>query len=130
MQDELRDLLKSTPSVSSAVSGRINWGSRPQGSGLPSIVMYLIDDLSGHTQSGPESLSVARVQVNCHGRNYSEAASLASAVRLALDGYRGGVFQGIFLALSRDSREGGTNEAERPFLRQMDFIVNWSNDHG
>lgn len=130
MQEALRNLLQADANVSALVASRINWGSRPQGKALPAIVMYLIDDISGHTQSGPEALSVARVQINCHGANYPQAMELAGAVRLALDGYRGGVFQGIFLTLSRDSREGGTNEADRPFLRQLDFIVNWRNTHG
>jgi len=126
MEVELRNLLLADTDVSRLTVGRVNWGSRPQGGSLPAIVMYLVDDISSHSQSGPDNLSVARVQVNCHGANYLQALDLSKAVREALDGYRGGVFQGIFHALTRDSREGGSNEADRPFLRQMDFIVNWS----
>jgi hypothetical protein len=126
MEEALRDLLIADTGVNTLVSGRVTWGSRPQGKPMPAIVMYLVDDISGHSQSGPDNLSVARVQVNCHGANYPQAMTLSKAVREALDGYRGGVFQGIFHALTRDSREGGSNEADRPFLRQMDFIVNWS----
>lgn len=127
MEEALRTLLRSTAGVSALVGTRVNWGSRPQGSDLPAIVMYLIDDIEEHTQSGRDGLSRARVQINCHGANYMSSLEVARAVRVALDGYRGGQFQGIFLALSRSSREGGTNEPDRPFLHQLDFIVNWSN---
>jgi len=47
-------------------------------------------------------------------------------VRAVLDGYSGGGFQGVFLAGSRDTREGGTNEAERPFRVSLDFITHFN----
>lgn len=128
MEEALRTLLRGTSSVTALVGNRVNWGARPQGSDLPAVVMYLIDDIEDHTQSGRDGLSKARVQINCHGANYMSSLEVARAVRAALDGYRGGLFQGIFLALSRSSREGGTNEADRPYLHQLDFIVNWSNN--
>ena len=128
MEEALRTLLKASTELSDLVRTRVDWGSRPQGSDLPAVVLFLIDDVEGHTQSGPEGLSRARVQVNCYGSTYLSSLEVARAVRGLLDGYRGGLFQGIFLALSRSSREGGTNEPDRPFLHQLDFIVNWSNN--
>ena len=125
MEEALLALLQSSAAVTAIVGGRINWGAHPQGAPLPGIVLTVIDDAEGHIYQGPDGLSQGRVQVDCWALTYDEAKACGRAVRAALDGHFGGMFLGMFLADQRDGREGGTNEADRPFRSSLDFLTHW-----
>jgi hypothetical protein len=127
MEEALRTLLSGAAAVTALVPAtRINWGVHPQGEPLPGIVLTLISGAEGYTLTGPDGLSQGRVQVDCYAHDYRTAKLLSRAVIAALSGYRGGGFQGVFHAGTRDSREGGTNEAERPYRVGVDFTFTWS----
>lgn len=131
MEDDLRELLLSvalggtlfTPDI------EVNWGTHPQGAALPGVVLNRIAGAEGYTQDGPNGLLQASVQIDVYGPNHDDVVRLAREIGAALSGYRGdgayGFFDGIFLTATRGGREGGTNEAERPFRQSMDFDVNW-----
>lgn len=126
MEEELRALLTGSAAVTAiAPAGRINWGTHPQGAGLPGIVLNVVSGAERYTMQGPDGLSVARVQVDCWAQDYGQAKGLSRAVLAALSGYRGGGFRGVFHETTRDSREGGSNEAERPFRVSLDFTAIW-----
>lgn len=125
MEEELRSLLLATSAVTDIVGDKINWGSMPQGQEYPGVALHVIDEVSENTMTGPDGLLQGRVQVDCYALTYRQAKLLSRAIRTRLDGYRGGGFSGIFLAGARDSREGGTNEADRPFRVSLDFLTNW-----
>lgn len=127
MEEEFCALLLGAGSVSALVGSRVNWGAHPQGEPLPAIVLTLVDDIEGRSYTGPNGLSQGRVQVDCYAATYRAAKSTARAVRSLLDGYRGGNFEGVFHAASREGREGGTNEADRPYRCSLDFMTNWRN---
>lgn len=127
MEEAFRAILMASASVTVLTGTRINWGAHPQGQPLPAIVLTVVDDGEGHTYLGPDGLSRGRVQVDCYGSTYMDAKAVARAVRTVLDGYRGGSFSGVFHAASRESREGGTDEADRPFRCSLDFMTNWRN---
>lgn len=131
MEEDLRALL-----FTAALSGRlftseieINWGEHPQGSALPGVVLNMISQAEGYTQAGRNGLTQATVQIDVYGPDYATVVGVAREIRDALSGWRGeaacGFFEGIFLTATRSGREGGTNEAERPFRESMDFDVNW-----
>ncbi len=125
MEEELRTLLINSSSIAAIVSGRIDWGSRTQGAAYPGISLNLISNASFSTMQGPDGLLQGRVQIDCYALTYKEAKQLARLILALLDGYRGGNFSGIFLETERDYREGGTNEADRPFRVSLDFLTNW-----
>ena len=126
MEEAFRAILLATSGVTSiATSGRINFGSHPQGAAYPAIVLNTIDDSGGHTLTGADGLAVGRVQVDCYADIYGAAKLLSRAALAALNAYQGGNFSGIFHAGSRDGREGGSNEADRPYRVSLDFITNW-----
>ena len=106
--------------------GRIDFGGNEQGAPCPRIALWTIGDSEGHTLQGPDGLSVGRVQVDCYGLTYSQAKLASRAVRAAMDGYSGNGFQGVFLAGTRDTREGGTNEPDRLFRTSLDFITHYN----
>lgn len=124
MEEDFRAILLSAAGVTNIVGNRISWGSIPQGQGYPGIAMHVIDETSQSTMTGPDGLFQGRVQVDCYALTYAEAKILSRAVVSVLDGFKGGIFSGIFLEAARDSRESGTNEAEMPFRVSLDFATN------
>ncbi|MCB2130807.1 MAG: DUF3168 domain-containing protein [Rhodobacteraceae bacterium] len=122
MEETFRSLLLNSGPVSSVVGSRVNFGAHPQGAPLPAIVLNTVSDVNEHHLNAPETLSQARVQVDCYADSYGGAKLLSRAVRSALDGEKT-AFQGVFFENSRDGREGGTNEADRPFRVSVDFLV-------
>ena len=124
MEEHFRALLLNTTAVTDIVSTRIDFGGGPQGQADPRIALWTIGDLENHTMNGPDGLSTGRVQVDCYASTYAGAKTLSRAVRAALDGYSDADFQGIFHSGSRDTREGGSNEAYRPYRVSLDFITN------
>lgn len=126
MEEAFLALLVSASGVTAHVpAARINWGAHPQGTGTPYIVLTVISDNEGLTMQGPDGLSQGRVQADVYAPTYGAAKLASRAVRDLLHGYRGGGFQLIEHAGSRDSREGGSNEAERLHRVSMDFMTHW-----
>jgi hypothetical protein len=118
-------LLASSGVTTLAPASRINWGARPQGSALPGVVMNVTSDAEDYTLAGRDGLSQGRVQVDCYGQTHTEAEQLSAAVRAALSGYRGGNFRLVEHVATQDRREGGANEADRPFRVILDFLTHW-----
>ena len=127
-QRDLRDLVVSATNTAFDVI-EVSWDEHPQGVGLPGVVLHQVSRSQGYTHDGPDGLTRASVQVDVFSLRQDQAEYGADAVAAFLSGYRGagatGFFEGIFLTATRSGREGGTNEAERPFRQSMDFDVNW-----
>ena len=126
MEEQLRAILLASSGVTALVGTRVNFGEHPQGQPLPAIVMSTVSEVSDHTIDGPDGVPDARVQVDCYAVTYGAAKQLSRVVRTVLDGHSANAIQGVFLAGARDMREGGTNEAQRPFRVSMDFTVRYS----
>jgi len=127
MEEQLRALLLNDSGVSSHVGTRVNFGAHPQGQPFPAIVLNTISETEGYTLQGPNGVTNTRVQVDCYAQTYGAAKRLSRAVRSLLSGYQHGAFQGVFLAGSREGREGGSNDAERPYRASLDFMVQFTN---
>ncbi|MCA0923001.1 DUF3168 domain-containing protein [Pseudooceanicola nanhaiensis] len=126
MEEELRARLLATASVTAICGTRINWGAHPQGAPWPGVILRVISDVEGHTLKGRNGVAHARVQIDCQADSYGGAKRLARAVRAALSGYRGGLLQAVLFADAREGREGGSNEADRPFRVSLDFFVHYT----
>lgn len=126
MEEAFKSALLASSGVTALCGDRIDFGANAQGAGYPRIVMWTIGDDEGHNLQGPDGHSVGRVQVDCYALTYGPSKQLARAVRAVMDGYSGNGFQGVFLAGARDTREGGSNEAERPFRTSLDFITHFN----
>lgn len=126
MEEEFRAILLASTAVTGIVGTRINWGETPQGQPFPSIALTVASTNNDHTMSGPDKLFEGRVQCDIYADSYGAAKLLWRAVMAVMDGYRGGNFQGVFHATSRDGRETGTNEPDRPFRISADFMTHWS----
>lgn len=127
MEKLIRALLKGAPAVS-GITSHVNFGEHPQGKPYPYVVLWTIGDVDGVTLEGVSGFNQGRIQADCYGRTYGTAKRLSRAVKTVLSGYSGGALQGVFHAGSRESREGGTNEADRPFRVSLDFTLTYSNE--
>ncbi|MAO01045.1 DUF3168 domain-containing protein [uncultured Roseovarius sp.] len=126
MEEAFKSLLTGSAAVTAIVpASRINWGAHPQGAALPGLVLNVIDDAEGLTTKGRDGLSQGRLQVDCYAETYKGAKQLSRVVRSLLHGYRGGSFRLVSHDSTRDSREGGSNEATRPYRVSMDFNTHW-----
>lgn len=123
MEELLRARLLAAPAVAAICGNRVNWGAHPQGAGWPGVILYRVSGAEGATLVGPDGLEIARVQADCIALTYAQAVALARAVVAALNGWRAGEIRAVIHAATRDGREGGTNEAERPFRMSLDFIT-------
>lgn len=126
METEFRALLTGSTAITALVpTARINFGSNPQGAGYPAIVLNVVSGTEGLVMNGPNGLFEGRMQVDCYGSTYASPKQVADAVRGLLHGYRDDSFRLIQNVLTRDSREGGSNEADRPYRVGLDFSFAW-----
>lgn len=121
MEKELRALILSLGGVPPADS--VNWGTHPQGAAYPGIVLNIASDREDVLMDGPDGLSSARVQIDCYDITNGGAKMLADILRAALNGHRGGCFQGIFLDSVRDMNRVGLTD--QPFRTSLDFMVKY-----
>lgn len=125
-EEEFRSLLLVSPIANLGVlPGQVNWGEHPQGASYPALVLNWVSGAEGYTQQGRDGLTSARIQIDCYGFTYGIVRDLRRALEGFLGGYRAGRFSGIFLLTVRVSREGGSNEAARPYRASMDFQIYW-----
>jgi hypothetical protein len=125
MEELIRAALLADPAVSGFVGSRVNFGVHPQGADLPGLVLQTPSAIAGYNLAAPDGVTQGRVQVDCYAVSYGAAKLLSRAVLAALSGWSGGGVQGVFHAGSRDGREGGTNEAARPFRVSLDFNLTY-----
>lgn len=87
---DLTAYLKADATIAAAVNGRVFPNIVPQGSAFPAISY---NQVSGarlrNVTTGPTGRAMPRVTVNSWAAKYMDARSLADAVRLRLDGFRG-----------------------------------------
>lgn len=119
MEEELRTLIAGLAGPGTTV----DWAARPRGAALPGVVLTLVSDVSGHTHSGPDGLSEARVQVDVYAPTFAAAKRLARALRAGLDGHSDGVMGAVFFAMARDTVEEGETPDQRVYRSMLDFTV-------
>jgi len=126
MKTAFRTLLTGDAAITTLVPvARINWVSQPQGAGAPYVTLHTIGGAEDLTMQGPDGLLMGRVQVDCYGETAKQADDVAQAIVTRLHGYRDTGFRLVTHVATRDSREGGTNEAERLFRVSLDFTFAW-----
>jgi hypothetical protein len=89
------------------------WGRAPQGIKAPYLVLYRISGTPQYTMQGPSGYVASRVQIDCFAASYGAAKALARAVKVALSGYRGGAFMGVFVVADRDMSLSGLSDATK-----------------
>jgi hypothetical protein len=128
MIEDLRTLLLADAGLSDIVGSRVTWGSRPQGSALPAVMLYLIGGARAYNLGAEAGPLAARVQADCLATSYLGAVNAYRAVSEALSGYTGTVGTTYFQGILQDSEPSDLSEADgateqRTFGISADFIV-------
>lgn len=122
MEEIIRARLLASPVA--LITTRIDWGGNPQGADMPRVALWPVSGFEGLVLGGPDGIRDGRIQVDCYAATFLALRDLADAVRAALHGYSSGALRTVsILTLPRITREGGSNEADRPFRATMDFAT-------
>jgi hypothetical protein len=113
----IRAALLADAAVAALCDERIYPARLPQAGLLPAVVLHLISGVSDQATGGPTGPVERRVQVDCWGERYGDAAGLATAARRRLDGLRG-TFAGETFGRCRCVHEGDLGAG-----RRLDFML-------
>lgn len=117
IEEELRALLLT------ATGCPVSWGSHPQGTPLPRVLLTAISGISDRTLDGASGWGNGRVQIDCDGVVFGQAVLTARAVHGALHGYRGGSIWSASEIGRRDTgSEAGGDVIQR---RSLDYAVTY-----
>jgi hypothetical protein len=105
----VRACLVANAEVAALVASRIYALKLPQPPTLPAVTYQRISAQRDHTLSGPSGLVRSRVQIDAWGRTYSEAKSVADAVRRALAHFEDATVQAALITSDRDLFEDEVN---------------------
>lgn len=123
MEEQLIALLLGAAGVTALVSDRINWGTSPQGTARPYIVLHRVSGLHDYHMQGSSGYVASRVQIDVYSEKYTTTKQAARAVIAALSGYKGGVFQGIFIDSERDLPAVDAGEVSNLFRTSIDIMI-------
>jgi hypothetical protein len=128
MEAALIAKLLAASGVTALVSTRINWLRRPQGDGLPCIVLHRIDGTPDVHHGGYSGLVQSRVQVDCWASTYGAAKAIARAVQTAVTAQtftQGAVRFDCILIV--DERDATFDETTPLFRTSLDLMVHSAN---
>lgn len=127
IDEALVSILENNPGVASLVGSRIYPLFARQTAVKPFVIYQRISSERLHSHSGTSGLARPRCQVRCVAGSYSELRSLATAVRVALDGYQGSVgtmrIDAITLENEIDSEDVAADQQANAYSCLLDFFI-------
>ncbi|WP_233270320.1 hypothetical protein [Chachezhania sediminis] len=114
MEEQIFDLL------TGGVGFSVWWGSLGEGTDLPRAAIFRTSGVRSMHQKGT-GLMQTRLQIDCYGKTFWQALGASREVRGLLEGYQGGVVQGVFLESTRDGTE--TAKEGRIGYRDVDQLL-------
>ena len=108
----VEDLFSFLSDQGTDAANRIYPNSLPQGVTLPAVRYFEVSDPPEHTHSGRSKLRHPRWQLDCFGKDYFDAKSLAEQIVALMDGYTGAMgtaqCQASFSENGRDNHDPDT----------------------
>ena len=80
--------------AATALGSRIHPAIVPENETLPYAAITVVSGFGSETKSGVSETDIIRVQIDCYGRTYGEAAAANQEVRDAIDYHSGNVTSG------------------------------------
>ena len=80
--------------ASTALGSRIHPAIVPENEALPYAAITVVSGFGSETKTGVSETDIIRVQIDCYGRTYGEAAAASQEVRDAIDYHSGTVTSG------------------------------------
>ncbi len=111
--DAIRTLLKA--SLPGTVP--VEFGALPAGSPFPAVVLNIVSETAHFTQDGESDLHRYVLQLDAYALTFGGAESLYRQAHAVMQPPLAS------LQVARRSREGGTDEAIRPYRVSADYLV-------
>ena len=121
MEELIRAALLNAGPVTAIAGTRIEFGGNTQGTQRPRVALWTIDNGEGLVLGGTDGVQTGRVQADCSAGTFGQAITLGRAVKDALHGYSRAPLRMVSLIAYRVTREGGSDEADRPYRVSLDF---------
>lgn len=125
MEETLVAILLATTSVVAIAGQRIRLGRAAQKDIRPYVVLQTIGSTPLYSMEGQSDLVPSRVQIDCYADKYSQAKTLARAVKVRLSGYQGGPIRGIFIDSERDLPVADAGEVTSLFRTSIDIMIHF-----
>lgn len=116
-------------SILSDVTSNVAGSRAPYSQGSKWVVYHMISDLPTPTKDSVSTFDTYRFQLDCYGRTYSDADTLAASVKSALDGYSGTVESVVIDHIVFDGEYDGIQSIEEMesredfFRRIQDYLI-------
>ena len=116
-------------SLLSDVTANVAGGREPDSTGSKWVVYHMISSNPHETKDAASTLDQYRFQLDCYGRTYSDADTLAASVRSALDHYSGTSESVVIDHIFFDGEHDGVISIEElesrgdHFRRIQDYII-------
>jgi hypothetical protein len=124
MEEALIALLLGSAPLTTITGTRIYWARKPQTVALrPYVVLQRIDGVPSYHMAGASNYLASRVQADVYAETYTSSKQTARALIATLTGYKGGIFQGIFIDSQRDLSAADAGEVTTLFRTSVDFIA-------
>lgn len=81
VQAAFRARLKAVAALNTPTAGRIDWGTRPQNTALPALVLTKAAPGRDWTHTGPDVLIQPRFQIDIYAASNASAAALSTALQ-------------------------------------------------
>ncbi len=98
----------------------------PELAAYPAVTYFRVSTMRVHTLSGPSGFAQPRFQFSCWANTKASVVTVAEALRLALDGFRGQMGDTTVRGILSDDEVGDHDEFDqktRSFHRAVDFHV-------
>lgn len=127
MEEALITYLLGVSAVSSVLSDRLNYNTKPQSTLLPCAVIQRVSGEPVYESNGASGLEESRIQVDCYGASYAEAKTVARAIIGALSGVRfiqGSIhFNSCFINFQNDRFEASNDGANKYHRVILDITI-------
>ena len=128
VQEAVQKIMVDHAGIGAIAANRIYPQILPPTVTLPALTWQRISGVHLEDLNGADSLAHPRIQINCWGASYSDAADLRDAVRAALVDYTGTVLGVVIQMISLEDdgdlfEPSVSSKEKRRFGRRLDFIV-------
>lgn len=116
-KSDLRSRALEDAGLSALLGRQIHWSRRPQGKGLPALVMHRITAGQTYTQDGPDPTITPTIQFDILGATEADLEQVETALRAFIHSLTTAPFQGGFILTERDDFEPEPGASDAEILR-------------
>lgn len=119
--------LTSQPTIAALVGTRIYPSMLPEEVDYPAVAYMRVSTQRIYGIGGPIGYATPRIQFSAFARDPDTASAVIDAIRVALDGFRGGMGAANVREIASDDEmgehDGGYEPVSKTYQRRIDFYI-------